>query len=105
MKPTIEAHSRLHTAQARVSAAFQERMLSVLLVLLLLMAFVVPSVVQSVVQAELLVDILLTCVLVTGTLAVSGNRALMTALALLAVIALGLRWSEWILPGQLLPIV
>jgi hypothetical protein len=99
------AHSRLQTAQERVSAAFRERMLTVLLVLLLLLTFVVPSAVQSVFQAELLIDVLLTCVLVTGTLAVSANRPLMLGMAVLAAIALALRWSEWILPGALLPIV
>ena len=56
-------------------------------------------------QAKLLVDILLTCVLITGTLAVSANRRLMLVLAVLAFLALGLRWSEWILAGELLPLV
>ena len=97
--------SRLHSAQARVSAAFRERMLTVLLVLLLLLTFVVPSAVQSVFQAQLFVDTLLTLVLIAGTLAVSANRPLMTAMAVLAVFAMGLRWSEWILSGELLPIV
>ncbi|TFU05632.1 potassium channel protein [Polymorphobacter arshaanensis] len=99
------ARSRLQSAQARVSTAFRERMLTVLLVLLLLLAFVVPSAVQSVFQAELLVDILLTLVLIAGTMAVSANRPLMMAMAVLAFLAMGLRWSEWILPGTLLPIV
>lgn len=99
------ARTRLHSAQELVSAAFRERMLTVLLVLLLLLAFVVPAAVQSVFQAELLVDILLTLVLVTGTLAVSANRRLMLVLAVLSCLALSLRWSEWVLPGALLPIV
>ena len=99
------ARARLRGAQQRVSAAFRERMLTVLLILLLLLAFALPAAVQTAFQAKLLVDILLTCVLITGTLAVSANRRLMLVLAVLAFLALGLRWSEWILAGELLPLV
>ncbi|MGL4540964.1 MAG: hypothetical protein ACRCUI_00465, partial [Polymorphobacter sp.] len=100
-----EVLHRIRAANARVTAAFRARMLSVLLVLLLLLAFVVPAAVQTEFQARLLVDILLTLVLIFGTLAVSDKRRLMLVIAVFSTIALALRWSEWLFPWGLLPYV
>ena len=74
-----------------------------LLTLLVLAAFVVPVVVPSGTAERLAFDVLMTLVLLSGVAAVAEYRRTAIALAVLAVIAIALRWSEWLVSADLLP--
>jgi voltage-gated potassium channel Kch len=93
------------TAAQRLATAFHKRMMSVMLVLLLVLVFIVPAVAQNEHHARLLIDVLLTCVLAAGTLSALENRPLLFVLGGCSLFAMGLRWSEWVVPLGFLPIV
>lgn len=101
----LDVTGRLTAAQRRLAEAFRKRMMTVLLVLLLFLVFVIPAIVQNQVYARLLIDVILSFILLTGTLTVLQNRPLLLLLGSSSVIALLLRWSEWVVPLGFLPIV
>ncbi len=75
----------------------------VLLLLLLFTVFVVPNFVHAIRHARLVDDVMLTLILVSGVVAVADHRRLATVLAVLSLVVLTVRWSEWVVPLGILP--
>lgn len=75
----------------------------VLLTSLVLAVFVVPVVLPSGTAGRLALDVLMTLVLLSGVTAVAEYRRTAIALAVLAFIAIALRWSEWLVAADLFP--
>ncbi len=92
-------------AREQLALLFYQRMMLVLLALLVVMIFIVPVVTQDQFLGRLAVDIMLTLVLIVGTLAVSRSRTALWLLGSFSALALVLRWSEWVVPLGLLPLV
>jgi len=78
-----------------------------MLLLLLLIAFTVFvfPVLPYGQTARFLLDVLMTLVLLTGVFAVSEHRRILPTLAALSILAIVLRWAEWIVPFALLSAV
>jgi hypothetical protein len=74
----------------------------VLLILLVLAVFGVPVILPPGVAEQLVADILVTLILLSGIVAVVEYRRTAIALAVLAFIAIALRWSEWFVSVGLL---
>lgn len=92
-------------AREQLALLFYQRMMLVLLALLATMIFVVPVLTESVTVGRLAVDVMLSAILIVGTLAVSANRSALWVLGCFSLVALVLRWSEWVVPLGLLPLV
>jgi len=88
---------------AKPMSRLRESGMLVLLVLLLFTVFVVPNVVHATWHARLVDDAMLTLILVSGVVAVADHRRMATALAVLSLVVIAVRWSEWIVPSGILP--
>jgi hypothetical protein len=78
-------------------------MMTISLGLLLVLIFLYPTIVARDEVTRLLFDVLMTAILATGVVAISSNRRTAILLGIVSAIALTLRWSEWLVPGGLLP--
>ena len=73
--------------------------MSVLLVMLVAMVFVVPVVFEGSEANRVANDVTFTLVLFTGAAAVVELRPVPLAAAVLCLVAIAIRWSEWLLPA------
>lgn len=68
----------------------------------ILAVFVVPfSIAPTSVPAKMTQDVLLSLVLLTGVVAVSDHRAQMVPIAIVAGVAIVIRWAAWLLPPDM----
>ena len=77
--------------------------MAVLLALLAGTIFVVPMVVPEGETWEVFSDAILMLILASGIAAVVDHRRLAITLAILSVVAISVRWMEWVAPASLLP--
>lgn len=77
--------------------------MAALLLLLAGVIFVVPTLVPEGETWELFVDALLLLILASGIAAVADHRRLAIALGLLSLVAIAVRWTEWVAPAARLP--
>jgi Ion channel len=90
-------------ALAQRFAAMRKHGMLVLLLLLVTTVFVVPAFLTFGRTGRLVLDVLITLVLLTGFFAAIGHRRIVRMLAVLSVLAIAIRWTEWIVPFALLP--
>jgi hypothetical protein len=76
-----------------------------LLALLAFGMFVLPAVFNVGAEWHLISDVLMTLMLLFGIAAVVEHRRIATTLIVLAVVVIAIRWSEWVLPVGVLPVV
>jgi hypothetical protein len=76
-----------------------------LLALLAFGMFVLPAVFNVGAEWHLITDVLMTLMLLFGIAAVVEHRRIATTLIVLAVVVIAIRWSEWVLPVGVLPVV
>lgn len=76
-----------------------------LLLLLVVTVFVVPAVLADRLAGRLVMDVLITLLLLAGVLAVIDHRRLLPTLIVLSIVTIAVRWTEWIVPFDLLPAV
>ena len=79
--------------------------MSLLLLLLVAMVFVVPAILPYGRAGRFVLDVLLTLILLAGVLAVAEHRIIEPALLVVSILAIVVRWTEWIVPSTLLPAV
>src|SRR5947209_2919010 len=77
--------------------------MSLLLLLLVVTVFVLPAILPYGRTGRFVMDVMITLVLLTGVLAVAEHRRIVPTLAVLSILAIVLRWTEWIVPSTLLP--
>jgi hypothetical protein len=75
--------------------------MAALLALAILAVFVVPfTIAPTSVLAKIAQDVLLSLVLISGVVAVSDYRAHLIPIAIVAGIAIVVRWTGWLLSGS-----
>jgi len=79
--------------------------MSLLLLLLVAMVFVVPAILPYGRAGRFVLDVLMTLLLLAGVLAVAEHRIIEPALLVVSILAIVVRWTEWIVPSTLLPAV
>jgi hypothetical protein len=102
LRQTQDAVRRLHE---RHVAWMRRSGMSALLALLLIGIFVVPALSPAATQRVLLTHIAVTLLLVTGVVAIVEHRRFVIVLGVLGVVALVLRWTEYLLPALATPVV
>ena len=78
-----------------------------LLLLLLLVAtvFIAPALLPYGPAGRIVLGFMMTLVLLAGLLAVAEHRRIVPMLAVLSILSIAVRWTEWIVPFDLLPAV
>ena len=79
--------------------------MSLLLLLLVAMVFVVPAILLYGRAGRFVLDVLMTLLLLAGVLAVAEHRIIEPTLVVVSILAIVMRWTEWIVPSTLLPAV
>jgi hypothetical protein len=79
--------------------------MSLLLLLLVAMVFVIPAILPYGRAGRFVLDVLMTLLLLAGVLAVVEHRIIEPALLVVSILAIVVRWTEWIVPSTLLPAV
>ena len=102
LRQTQDAVRRLHE---RHLAWMRRSGMSALLALLLVGIFVVPALFPASAQRGLLTHVALTLVIASGLVAIFEHRRFAILLGVLGIVALVVRWTEWLLPAVALPVV
>jgi hypothetical protein len=79
--------------------------MSLLLLLLVVMVFVIPAILPFGRTGRFVIDVLMTLLLLAGVLAVAEHRIIEPTLVVVSILAIVMRWTEWIVPSTLLPAV
>lgn len=93
------------TRELRRAALLHMGSMSAFLVVLVAGVFVVPVIAPSDDVGRAVNDLALTLILLSGAAAVVSSRPLALAAAALCVVAIAIRWSEWIVPSAVSPLV
>jgi len=97
--PTKPLHELHRTAVLHIGS------MSAFLVILVAGVFVVPVIAPSGDVGRAVDDISLTLMLLSGTAAIAARRSLSIAAVVLCIVAIAIRWSEWVVPSGISPLV
>ena len=94
----------MFSRRARI-AWLRTRGMLALLLLLIVSVFVVPALVPPGTAWRFATDLMLTLVVAIGVVAITDHRKLAVILAVLGVLVVAVRWTEWFIPTGLHPSV
>jgi hypothetical protein len=84
---------------------FQGRAMAILLGVIVVAGFIVPAIVPYGTTWRVYTDFAFLLVLLCGVVAIASHKRLATLLAILSLVALGVRWGEWLVSADMLPLM